>query len=95
MRDLSTDGFQVRASNPGGVLRVNHVSSSEAKGGMSVTARWGGQSSTCRGGMLGHGHEGKPPSMIVKTRLPFAEHPIVEEWTVFDRVGVRAQAYRP
>ena len=32
VRDLSTDRFQVQTSNPGGVLRVNHVSSSEEKG---------------------------------------------------------------
>ena len=58
-----------------------------------MAARLGGKSSTCLGGMRGYAHEGKPP-MIGTTRLPFAGHPTLEDWIVFDRVGVRAQEYR-
>ena len=82
------------ASLPDATLRVEHVSWSEETDGVILAARWLMEGTTRAGGLLGEVPGGKPVFVMGNTHFRFGGSYVVEEWTVFDEVGVLAQAYR-
>jgi predicted ester cyclase len=94
-RNLGALMLQVMAALPDGVMRVEHVCWSEETDGVILAVRWTLEGSTRRGGVLGDlVPEGRPLSMMGASHLRFEGARIVEEWTVFDEIGVLAAAYR-
>jgi predicted ester cyclase len=82
------------ASLPDSTIRVEHVSWSEETDGVILAARWTLEGTTRPGGLLGDVPAGKPVFVMGMSHFRFGGGHIVEEWTVFDEVGVLAQAYR-
>ena len=82
------------ASLPDATLRVEHVSWSEETDGVILAARWLMEGTTRSGGLLGEVPPGKAVFVMGNTHFRFGGGYVVEEWTVFDEVGVLAQAYR-
>ena len=82
------------ASLPDATLRVEHVSWSEETDGVILAARWLMEATTRAGGLLGAVPAGKPVFVMGNTHFRFGGGYVVEEWTVFDEVGILAQAYR-
>ena len=82
------------ASLPDATIRVEHVSWSDETDGIIVATRWTMEGTTRPGGQLGDVPAGKPVFVMGSSHWRFAGGLIVEEWTVFDEVGVLAQAYR-
>ena len=82
------------ASLPDSTLRVEHVSWSDETDGVILAVRWVLEGTTRSGGMLGDVPAGKPVFVMGASHLRFGHGMVVEEWTVFDEVGVLAQAYR-
>ena len=94
-RNVGALVLQVLTAIPDGVMRVEHVSWSEEVDGVIVAVRWVLEGSIRRGGVLGDDPpEGRPALMMGMSHLRLAGRQIVEDWTVFDEVGVLAQAYR-
>lgn len=87
--------LHVMAAIPDGVMRVEHVSWSEETDGVIVAVRWLLEGRSAPGGVLGECPAGKPVFMmgISHLRLGPAGR-IVEEWMLFDEIGVLAQCYR-
>ena len=83
---------------PDAVVRVEHVSWSEETDGVIVAVRWQLEGSTQAGGLLGDCPRGAPVAMIAMSHFRFGGGAdagrIVEEWTLFDEIGVLVQAYR-
>jgi predicted ester cyclase len=75
-------------------MRVEHVSHSEETDGVIVAVRWVYEGTTQSGGVLGECPVGKPVFMMGISHMRFAGDKIVEEWMVFDELGVLSQAYR-
>lgn len=94
LRNISTLLIHIQASIPDGVMRVEHVCHSDETDGIIAAVRWVFEGSTRAGGALGDAPEGRPVFMMGVSHLRFAGERIVEEWMVFDEVGVLAQAYR-
>jgi len=82
------------ASLPDATLRIEHVSWSDETDGVILAVRWLMEGTTKSGGMLGAVPEGRPVFVMGMSHLRFGGGHVVEEWTVFDEVGVLAQAYR-
>lgn len=82
------------ASLPDSTIRVEHVSWSDETDGVIVAVRWVLEGTTRPGGLLGDAPAGKPVFVMGASHMRFGGGHIVEEWTVFDEVGVLAQAYR-
>ena len=82
------------ASLPDSTIRVEHVSWSDETDGVILAVRWVLEGTTRPGGMLGKVPAGKPVFVMGASHFRFGSGRIVEEWTVFDEVGVLAQAYR-
>ena len=75
-------------------MTVEHVCHSNEADGVVVAVRWLLQGTTRPGGVLGNVTSGLPVNMMGMSHLRFAGPNIVEEWTVFDEVGVLVGAYR-
>ena len=83
------------AAIPDGVMRVENVCWSDETDGIVAAVRWVFEGSSQKGGVLGDKiPEGRPVAMMGISYFRFDGPLIVEEWTVFDEVGVMAQAYR-
>ena len=82
------------ASLPDATLRVDHVSWSDEIDGVILAVRWRLEGTTRPGGLLGAVPDGKPVFVMGMSHMRFGNGHVVEEWTVFDEVGVLAQAYR-
>jgi predicted ester cyclase len=86
--------LHVLAAMPDAVMRVENVCWSEEADGVIVAVRWVLEGRTAPGGVLGECPAGKPVFMMGMSHLRLAGGKIVEEWMLFDEVGVLAQAYR-
>jgi predicted ester cyclase len=86
--------IHVQAAIPDGVMTVNHVCHSEEADGVIVAVRWVYEGTTQPGGVLGDCPPGKPVFMMGVSHMRFAGEQIMEEWMIFDELGVLAQAYR-
>ncbi len=76
-------------------MRVEHVCWTAEADGVIVAVRWLLSGSSARGGLLGNAlPAGKPVYMMGTSHFRLDGPKIVEEWTVFDEVAVRAMAYR-
>ncbi len=93
-RNISALIIGLLASLPDATVRVDRVCWSEETDGVIVAARWLMEGTTRTGGMLGEVPAGKPVFVMGNTHFRFGGGYVVEEWTVFDEVGVLAQAYR-
>ena len=94
LRALSNLIVSIMAGLPDRAARVDHVCWSDETDGVIVAVRWTLTGKTRPGGFLGDVPAGQPVAMMVCSHLRFAGGKIVEEWTVFDEIGVLAQAYR-
>lgn len=78
-----------------GALTVEHVCWSDETDGLIVAVRWVLAGSSARGGILGEEIPvGRPVFMMGVSHFRLRGMWIVEEWTVFDEIGVMAMAYR-
>jgi predicted ester cyclase len=94
LRNVGALIIHVQAAIPDGIMRVEHVCHSEEADGVIVAVRWVYEGTTQPGGVLGECPSGKPVFMMGVSHLRFAGGQIVEEWMIFDELGVLAQAYR-
>ena len=95
IRNIGALILAVMASVPDGVVRVANVCWSEETDGVIVAVRWVLDGTTRKGGVLGDElPDGRPVSMMAMSHFRFEGGKIAEEWTVFDEVGILAQAYR-
>ena len=86
--------LHVLAAIPDGIMRVEHVSWSEETDGVIVAVRWVLEGTTAPGGVLGECPAGKAVFMMGMSHLRLGPEGVVEEWMLFDEIGVLAQAYR-
>lgn len=94
LRNYQSLVLHVLAAIPDGVMRVEHVSWSEEADGLIVAVRWTLEGRSAPGGVLGECPQGKPVFMMGMSHLRLAGGRIVEEWMLFDEIGVLAQTYR-
>lgn len=94
VRNIGALVLNVMAAIPDSVLRVENVCWSDETDGVIVAVRWVLEGSTRAGGLLGAVPEGRVVAMMGMSHFRLAGQRIVEDWTVFDEVGVLAQAYR-
>ena len=76
------------------MMRVDNVCWSEEADGVIVAVRWVLEGRSAPGGVLGECPPGKAVFMMGMSHLRLAEGKIVEEWMLFDEIGVLAQTYR-
>lgn len=81
------------AALPDAGFQLGHVSWSDEADGVIVAARWSLRGQTRPGGVLGACPAGKDVFLIGISHMRFAGGKVVEEWMMFDEVGVLAQAY--
>ena len=93
-RAIGTLIIGLLASLPDATVEVEHVSWSEESDGTILAVRWRLEGTTRPGGLLGAVPGGRPVAVIGMSHMRFGDGHVVEEWTVFDEVGVLAQAYR-
>ncbi|MBT0585588.1 nuclear transport factor 2 family protein [Alteromonas oceanisediminis] len=79
---------------PDATISVEKITYSEETDGLIVAVRWVLSGSTRKGGMLGDVPELRPINMMGMSHHRFVGDKIVEEWMLFDEVGVLASAYR-
>ena len=94
VRNIGALYLHVQAGMPDGVMRVEHVCHSEENDGVIVAVRWVYEGTTAPGGVLGECPGGRQVFMMGISHMRFAGDRIVEEWMIFDELGVLAQAYR-
>lgn len=94
LRNYQALVLHVLAAIPDGMMRVEHVCWSEEADGVIVAVRWVLEGTTAPGGVLGECPVGKPVFMMGMSHLRLSGGRIVEEWMLFDEVGVLTQAYR-
>ncbi len=94
VRNISALIISILTSIPDAVMAVDHVCWSEEPDGLIAAVRWSLQGSTRPGGLLGDVPAGQQVSMLGISHFRFKGARIVEEWTLFDEVGVLTQAYR-
>jgi predicted ester cyclase len=95
IRNIGSLLIHIQTAIPDGVMRVEHVCHSEETDGVIVAVRWVYEGTTAPGGVLGECPAGEPVFMMGISHLRLsAEGMIVEEWMVFDEIGVLTQAYR-
>lgn len=95
LRNIGSLLIHIQTALPDGVLRVENVCHSEETDGVILAVRWVLEGTTAPGGVLGECPSGKPVFMMGVSHMRFAGDRIVEEWMVFDELGVLTQAYRP
>ena len=94
LRNYQALVLHVLAAIPDGTMRVEHVSWSEEADGVVVAVRWLLEGRSAPGGVLGECPPGKPVFMMGMSHLRLAAGKVVEEWMLFDELGVLAQTYR-
>jgi predicted ester cyclase len=94
VRNIGALILSILASLPDATIRPQHISWSEETDGVIVAVRWVLEGTTRPGGILGDVPAGRQVFVMGASHFRFAGPLIVEEWTVFDEVGVLAQAYR-
>jgi predicted ester cyclase len=94
LRNVGALLIHIQAAIPDGIMKVEHVCHSEEADGVIVAVRWTYEGTTQPGGALGECPSGKPVFMMGVSHMRFAGATIVEEWIIFDELGVLAQAYR-
>ncbi len=94
LRNISNLILAVIASAPDCSVRVDHVSWSLETDGVIVAARWRLEGTSRPGGALGDCPPGRSLAMMGISHMRFAGDRIIEEWTVFDEVGVLTGIYR-
>lgn len=94
LRNYQALVLHVLAAAPDGVMRVEHVCWSEEADGVIVAVRWILEGQSAPGGVLGECPSGKPVFMMGMSHLRLAGGKVVEEWMLFDEIGVLAQTYR-
>ena len=94
LRNYQSLVLHVLAAIPDGVMRVEHVCWSEEADGVIVAVRWMLEGRSAPGGVLGECPTGKPVFMMGMSHMRIAGGRIVEEWMLFDEIGVLAQTYR-
>ena len=94
LRNYQALVLHVLAAIPDGMMRVEHVSWSDEADGVIVAVRWVLEGHSAPGGVLGECPVGKPIFMMGMSHLRLAGGKVVEEWMLFDELGVLAQTYR-
>lgn len=94
LRNYQALVLHVLTAIPDGVMRVDHVCWSEESDGVIVAVRWVLEGASAAGGVLGECPVGRPVFMMGMSHLRLSAGRIVEEWMLFDEIGVLAQAYR-
>ena len=94
LRNIGALLLHVQTAIPDGMLRVEHVCHSEETDGVVLAVRWVLEGTTASGGVLGECPVGKPVFMMGISHLRFERGKVIEEWMVFDELGVLTQAYR-
>ena len=94
VRNIGALYLHIQAAMPDGVMRVEHVCHSEENDGVILAVRWVFEGTTAPGGVLGECPGGRQVFMMGISHMRFAGNRIVEEWMIFDELGVLAQAYR-
>ena len=94
IRAIGTLIIHIAAALPDAVMRVDKVCWSQEADGVIVAVRWVLEGTTRPGGVLGDCPAGKPVFMMGSSHMRLEGPRIVEEWMVFDELGVLAQAYR-
>jgi predicted ester cyclase len=94
LRNYQALVLHVLAAIPDGVMRVENVCWSEETDGVIVAVRWTLEGRSAPGGVLGECPPGKPVFMMGMSHLRLSGGKIVEEWMLFDEIGVLAQTYR-
>jgi predicted ester cyclase len=94
LRNYQSLVLHVLAAIPDGMMRVEHVCWSEEADGVIVAVRWVLEGHSAPGGVLGECPQGKPVFMMGMSHLRLTGGKIVEEWMLFDEIGVLAQTYR-
>ncbi len=94
VRNISALVIAILTAIPDAVMQVEHVTWADETDGVIVAVRWRLEGSTQAGGLLGDVPSGQPVAMIGMSHFRFDGGRIVEEWTLFDEVGVLVQAYR-
>ena len=94
LRNIGALLLHVQTAIPDGMLRVEHVCHSEETDGVVLAVRWVLEGTTAPGGVLGECPVGKPVFMMGISHLRFERGKVIEEWMVFDELGVLTQAYR-
>ena len=94
LRNYQSLVLHVLAGIPDGMMRVEHVCWSEEADGLIVAVRWVLEGQSAPGGVLGECPHGKAVFMMGMSHLRMAGGKVVEEWMLFDEVGVLAQTYR-
>lgn len=95
LRAISALLVQVQAALPDAIARVQHVCHADETDGVILAIRWLFEGSTAAGGVLGDCPAGRPVFMMASSHLRFQAGKIVEEWMIFDELGMLVQAYRP
>ena len=94
LRNIGALFLHVQAGMPDAVMRVDHVCHSEENDGVILAVRWVYEGTTAPGGVLGECPAGRQVFMMGISHMRFAGDRIVEEWMIFDELGVLTQAYR-
>ncbi len=94
VRNIGALLLHIQTAIPDGILRVENVCHSEESDGVILAVRWVLEGTTAPGGVLGECPAGKPVFMMGISHLRFEGGRIIEEWMIFDELGVLTQAYR-
>ena len=95
LRNLAALMLALLTSLPDATIAVEHLSWADETDGVIAAVRWRLEGTTRPGGLLGDAPKGRAVFVPGMSHFRFGPHGrIVEEWTVFDEVGVLAQAYR-
>jgi len=94
LRNYQALVLHVLAAIPDGHMRVEHVCWSAEADGVIVAVRWVIEGHSAPGGVLGECPAAKPVFMMGMSHLRLSAGMVVEEWMLFDELGVLAQTYR-
>ncbi len=93
-RDIGRLFIHVQAAMPDALMHVENICLAQENDGVIVAVRWLLTGTSKAGGVLGDCPEGASLAMMGISHLRIGTTgAIVEEWMIFDEVGVLAQAY--
>lgn len=92
-RAISSLLIGIQTSIPNGRARVQHVCHSEETDGVILAIRWVFEGASAPGGIMGDCPADRPLSMMASSHLRFQGGRIVEEWLIFDELGMLVQVY--
>lgn len=93
-RDIQTLFIHLLSAIVDSDFRVDNVCHSDESDGVIVAVRWVLEGRTAPGGFLGQCPAGRPVRMMGISHLRLVGPKVVEEWMLFDEIGVLVQAYR-